>query len=194
MSERLVSLVQDTAIGWPCGLMNKASVSGAEDCRFESCHGRYFCTFYFMSTRSLIGASVPSRLDQSFTFLNICGFWFSTFTATAQSNIMSHDYDCHQILWLWRHLHHLARSSLLLFRIRWLRCKECVSGGGIPLLGALLLCIAVSGIFCFHKWIQQHWNFYGVIRTYWVQSHKARQLKPFGATVGLQELISILWS
>ena len=24
----------------PCGLMDKASVSGAEDCRFESCHGR----------------------------------------------------------------------------------------------------------------------------------------------------------
>ena len=24
----------------PCGLMEKASVSGAGDCRFESCHGR----------------------------------------------------------------------------------------------------------------------------------------------------------
>ena len=24
----------------PCGLMDKASVSGAGDCRFESCHGR----------------------------------------------------------------------------------------------------------------------------------------------------------
>ena len=42
MSESLVSLEQDTAIGWPCGLMDKASVSGAEDCRFESCHGRHF--------------------------------------------------------------------------------------------------------------------------------------------------------
>ena len=30
-------------IDWPCGLMDKASVSGAEDCRFESCHGRTFC-------------------------------------------------------------------------------------------------------------------------------------------------------
>ena len=29
-------------IDWPCGLMDKASVSGAEDCRFESCHGRHF--------------------------------------------------------------------------------------------------------------------------------------------------------
>ena len=27
-------------IDWPCGLMDKASVSGAGDCRFESCHGR----------------------------------------------------------------------------------------------------------------------------------------------------------
>ena len=26
----------------PCGLMEKASVSGAGDCRFESCHGRHF--------------------------------------------------------------------------------------------------------------------------------------------------------
>ena len=26
--------------GGPCGLMDKASVSGAGDCRFESCHGR----------------------------------------------------------------------------------------------------------------------------------------------------------
>ena len=28
---------------WPRGLMDKASVSGAEDCRFESCRGRFFC-------------------------------------------------------------------------------------------------------------------------------------------------------
>ena len=26
---------------WPCGLMDKASDFGSEDCRFESCHGRY---------------------------------------------------------------------------------------------------------------------------------------------------------
>ena len=25
---------------WPCGLMDKASDFGSEDCRFESCHGR----------------------------------------------------------------------------------------------------------------------------------------------------------
>ena len=28
---------------WPCGLMDKASVSGAEDCGFESHQGRIFC-------------------------------------------------------------------------------------------------------------------------------------------------------
>ena len=26
----------------PCGLMDKASDFGSEDCRFESCHGRVF--------------------------------------------------------------------------------------------------------------------------------------------------------
>lgn len=29
-------------IRWACGLMDKASDFGSEDCRFESCHGRSF--------------------------------------------------------------------------------------------------------------------------------------------------------
>ena len=31
----------------PCGLMDKASDFGSEDCRFESCHGRYFFKKFF---------------------------------------------------------------------------------------------------------------------------------------------------
>ena len=31
---------------WPCGLMDKASDFGSEDCRFESCHGRNTCEIF----------------------------------------------------------------------------------------------------------------------------------------------------
>ena len=39
---QLASHAATPTIARPCGLMDKASVSGAEDCRFESCHGRLF--------------------------------------------------------------------------------------------------------------------------------------------------------
>ncbi len=31
-----------SGVGWPCGLMDKASASGAGDCGFESHQGRFF--------------------------------------------------------------------------------------------------------------------------------------------------------
>ncbi len=40
---RVISFVYfwiGTFYKWPCGLMDKAPVSGAGDCRFESCQGR----------------------------------------------------------------------------------------------------------------------------------------------------------
>ena len=33
-------------MAWPCGLMDKASASGAGDCGFESHQGRFVCTFF----------------------------------------------------------------------------------------------------------------------------------------------------
>ena len=35
------------AVVWPCGLMDKASASGAGDCGFESHQGRFF--FFYLS-------------------------------------------------------------------------------------------------------------------------------------------------
>ena len=31
-----------TSSSWPCGVMDNASDFGSEDCRFESCQGRFF--------------------------------------------------------------------------------------------------------------------------------------------------------
>ena len=42
LARRLKSTVSGTFTYRPCGLMDKASDFGSEDCRFESCHGRDF--------------------------------------------------------------------------------------------------------------------------------------------------------
>ena len=55
-------------IKWSCGLMDKASDFGSEDCRFESCHDRnYFYWIYlqpldyiFFPLKSLLGILINS--------------------------------------------------------------------------------------------------------------------------------------
>ena len=42
----------------PCGLMEKASVSGAGDCRFESCHGRHLLSHLGKSRNLGLGCDV----------------------------------------------------------------------------------------------------------------------------------------
>lgn len=42
----------------PCGLMDKASASGAEDCRFESCQGRSL-----FSTKDYVNNGIISELS-----------------------------------------------------------------------------------------------------------------------------------
>lgn len=51
---------------WPCGLTDKASDFGSEDCRFESCHGRelFFFPFFSFSTRKF--SSNHRRRNHSF--------------------------------------------------------------------------------------------------------------------------------
>ena len=45
---------------WPCGLMDKASDFGSEDCRFESCQGRYNSFSYFATAGHFLTAGYPS--------------------------------------------------------------------------------------------------------------------------------------
>ena len=45
---------------WPCGLMDKASDFGSEDCKFESCHGRGGEIFFFAAP---VGQSEPSGVQ-----------------------------------------------------------------------------------------------------------------------------------
>ena len=48
---------------WPCGLTDKASDFGSEDCRFESCHGQlafFFFYFDFFIRRLLVNTQNPT--------------------------------------------------------------------------------------------------------------------------------------
>jgi hypothetical protein len=51
---------------WPCGLMDKASDFESEDCRFESCHGRWLFLWIFILIfdycKNLWFTQIPSDL------------------------------------------------------------------------------------------------------------------------------------
>ena len=65
------------SIARPCGLMDKASDFGSEDCRFESCHGRIILyhvlnsLFYFFQVRFLCWGDVCVVWGQYLTYLDV---------------------------------------------------------------------------------------------------------------------------
>ena len=60
----------------PCGLMEKAPVSGAGDCRFESCHGRtYFFNNLIHNSKDHRQGAHIIKSYQSFNFTNCRRCW-----------------------------------------------------------------------------------------------------------------------
>ena len=76
----LMSLLMSTDHLRPCGLMDKAPDFGSGDCRFESCHGRYFLSFEsFQSTSAMTRTRYQTQsayIGSLVTILVLCGIAF----------------------------------------------------------------------------------------------------------------------